>query len=43
MRKIVSDVSIAATKQVVRGTLDFIQRYASVGPKLGTAMNAANG
>ncbi|MFT6888665.1 MAG: TAG lipase/steryl ester hydrolase/phospholipase A2/LPA acyltransferase [Halioglobus sp.] len=43
MRKIVSDVSIAATKQVVRGTLDFIQRYASVGPKLGTAMNAATG
>lgn len=42
MRKISSDASIAATKQVVRGLLDFIQRYASVGPRLGTAMNAIN-
>jgi TAG lipase/steryl ester hydrolase/phospholipase A2/LPA acyltransferase len=42
MRKIVSDASIAATKQIVRGALDFVQRYAAVGPRLGTAMNAAN-
>jgi TAG lipase/steryl ester hydrolase/phospholipase A2/LPA acyltransferase len=42
MRKIFSDASIAATKQIVRGTLDLVQRYAAVGPRLGTAMNAAN-
>ena len=42
MRKIMSDASIAATKQIVRGYLDFIQRYTTVGPRMGTAMNAAN-
>jgi NTE family protein len=42
IRKIVSDASVAATKEVVRGCLDFVQRYATVGPRLGTAMNAAN-
>jgi NTE family protein len=30
IRKVMSDASIAATKQVVRGSLDFIQRYAKV-------------
>ena len=34
--------SVAATKEVVRGCLDTLQRYTSVGPRLGTAMNAAN-
>jgi len=42
MRKIASDASMAATKEVVRGCLDFVQRHAEVGPRLGTAMNAAN-
>ncbi|MEZ5570959.1 MAG: DUF3336 domain-containing protein [Halioglobus sp.] len=42
MRKILSDASVAATKQVVRGYLDFIQRYSKVGPQMGTAMNAVN-
>jgi len=40
--KIVSDASVAATKQIVRGYLDFIQRYSQVGPEMGTAMNAIN-
>lgn len=42
IRKIVSDASIAATKQVVRGCLDFVQHRAQVGPKLATAMEAVN-
>ncbi|MBT4520495.1 MAG: DUF3336 domain-containing protein [Halieaceae bacterium] len=42
MRKIISDASVAATKQFVRGYLDFIQRYTTVGPRMGTALNAAN-
>ena len=42
MRKIASDASMAATKEVVRGCLDFVQRHTEVGPRLGTAMNAAN-
>ena len=42
MRKIVSDASVAATKEVVRGCLDFVQRHTEMGPRLGTAMNAAN-
>ncbi len=42
-RKIFSDASIAATKQIVRGYLDFVQRHARVGPRMGTAMNAING
>jgi NTE family protein len=42
IRKIISDASVAATKEVVRGGLDFVQRYTSVGPGLGTAMNTIN-
>jgi len=42
IRKITSDASIAATKEVVRGGLDFVQRYASIGPKLGVALNTVN-
>ena len=42
VRKIVSDASIAATKQVVRGCLDFVQHRAKVGPRLATAMEAVN-
>lgn len=42
IRKIASDASIAATKEVVRGSLALIQRYMSIGPKLGVAMNAFN-
>jgi TAG lipase/steryl ester hydrolase/phospholipase A2/LPA acyltransferase len=42
MRKIASDASVAATKQVVRGWLDFVQRRTTVGPRLGTALNAVN-
>jgi NTE family protein len=42
IRKITSDASIAATKEVVRGCLGFIQRYTSVGPRLGVALNTLN-
>jgi NTE family protein len=42
LRKILSDASIAATKQAVRGSLDFIQHRGRVGPRLGTAMNTLN-
>ena len=42
IRKIVSDASVAATKQVVRGCLDFIQHRAQIGPRLATAMEAVN-
>ena len=42
IRKITSDASVAATKEVVRGCLDFIQRHATVGPRLGVAMNTLN-
>ncbi|MEZ5501563.1 MAG: DUF3336 domain-containing protein [Halioglobus sp.] len=42
LRKIIADASVAATKQVVRGYLDFFQRYGRVGPQLGTALNVAN-
>lgn len=42
IRKIVSDASVAATKQIVRGSLDFLQRYNFVGPRLSTAMTALN-
>jgi len=42
IRKITSDASVAATKEVVRGCLDFIQRHATVGPRLGIAMNTLN-
>jgi NTE family protein len=42
IRKITSDASVAATKEIVRGCLDFIQRYATVGPRLGIALNTVN-
>lgn len=42
VRKIVSDASVAATKQLVRGWLDFFQHRAKVGPRLATAMEALN-
>lgn len=42
VRKIVSDASVAATKEVVRGSLDLIQRYFTVGPRTGVAMNTLN-
>ena len=42
IRKITSDASVAATKEIVRGCLDFIQRYATVGPRLGIALNTLN-
>ncbi len=42
LRKILSDASVAATKQMLRGYLDVFQRYGKIGPQLGTAMNAVN-
>ncbi|MCB1687651.1 MAG: DUF3336 domain-containing protein [Halioglobus sp.] len=42
VRKIVSDATVAATKEVVRGSLGLIQRYVTVGPKMGVAMNTIN-
>ncbi|MFT5481685.1 MAG: TAG lipase/steryl ester hydrolase/phospholipase A2/LPA acyltransferase, partial [Halieaceae bacterium] len=38
-----SNAILAATKQFVRGSLDVIQRYASVGPRTGVALNVVNG
>lgn len=40
--KIVSDASVAATKQLVRGWLGFIQHRIKVGPGMATAMEALN-
>ena len=42
IRKILSDASVAATKEIVRGSLGVAQRYYSVGPKTGVAMNTLN-
>jgi len=42
IRKIVSDASVAATKEIVRGSLDLAQRHLKVGPKTGVAMNTMN-
>ncbi len=42
IRKIISDASVAATKQLVRGSLDFVQHRTKVGPRLATAMEAMN-
>lgn len=42
LRKILADASVAASKQMLRGYLDFFQRYSRVGPRMGTAMNALN-
>jgi len=42
LNKILSDAGVAATKQLVRGYLDLLQRYTSVGPRMGTTMNAMN-
>ena len=42
VRKIMSDASVAATKQVVRGSLGIIQRYTTVGPRISMAMTAVN-
>jgi NTE family protein len=42
LRKIMADASVAASKQMLRGYLDFFQRYSRVGPRMGTAMNALN-
>ena len=42
VHKITSDAAVAATKELVRGSLDFIQRHATVSPRVGVAMNALN-
>jgi len=42
VRKIIADASVAATKQVVRGYLDFVQRHDRMGPRMGAALNAVN-
>ena len=42
IRKIASDASVAATKQVVRGCLDFVQHRTQVGPRLAVAMEVLN-
>lgn len=42
LRKIMSDASVAATKQIVRGCLDFIQHRMKVGPGIATGMEALN-
>jgi len=42
IRQIGSDAMVAATKEVVRGGLDWVQRRTRVGPRVGTAMNTLN-
>ena len=42
MRQITSDALVAATKAVVRGSLDWIQRRTNVSPRVGTTMNTVN-
>jgi NTE family protein len=42
IRKITSDAAVAATKEIVRGCLDFAQRRLTVGPRMGVAMNTIN-
>jgi predicted acylesterase/phospholipase RssA len=42
VRKITSDAAVAATKEVVRGWLDFLQRRQTVSPRVGFAMNTLN-
>ena len=42
IHKISSDAAVAATKELVRGWLDFIQRRSSVSPRMGVAMNTVN-
>jgi NTE family protein len=43
LRKTLSDASVAATKQMVRGVFDTLQRRTRVPPQVGTAMNMING
>ena len=40
--QITRDAVVAATKEVVRGNLDWIQRRTTVGPRLGMAMSTLN-
>ena len=42
IRQITRDAVVAATKEFVRGGLDWIQRRAAVGPRLGIALNTVN-
>jgi NTE family protein len=42
VRKISSDAAVAATKEIVRGCLGFVQRYTAVGPRMGVALNTLN-
>jgi len=42
IHKITSDAAVAATKELVRGWLDFIQRHTTVSPRVGMAMNTLN-
>mgnify|MGYP003620371212 FL=1 len=42
MRQITRDSMVAVTKEVMRGSLDWIQRRTRVGPRVGTTMNALN-
>lgn len=39
---IFTNAAMAATKQFVRGSLDFVQRVSAVGPRMGVALNAVN-
>jgi len=42
IRQITRDAVVAATKEFVRGGLDWIQRRTPVGPRLGIALNTVN-
>ncbi len=42
LARIFTGAAMAATKQFVRGSLDFVQRYSSVGPRTGVVLNAVN-
>ncbi|MCB1679356.1 MAG: DUF3336 domain-containing protein [Halioglobus sp.] len=41
--QIISDAWVAATKKLVRGSLDAVQRYTRVGARTGSVLNALNG
>lgn len=43
LQKTLSDASVAATKQMLRGAFDIVQRRTTVPAQLGTAMNVING
>lgn len=42
LNELVTDATVAASKQLIRGSLDFLNRRAQLGPNTATALNAMN-